>query len=521
MIKNIKTALLISSVVGGTLLSCNDHDFGADYNKDVYGTYTSDYKSLLTGAIMDFGTTGGASSQVYQMMPNLFSQHWAQVTYTTEQCYGDTPGGWSRFYANQLQNLNFIIEKYSGTVTPEMTLQGSKENMIGVSKIMKSIIMKRVTDTYGDAPYSESNKYAQGVYLPKYDKQQDIYKALIEDLKAGRDMLNTATKAPTGDVLYYGSLTKWKKLANSVILQATLQLQGTSLDAWAKTEFNSALSNSAGVIQNVADEAWFTISPTSTYPNPYSAFRSADYKISRQLVESLKGASNTFNRTSNHTADVRLTLYSTNGTMSATGLPYGYNSSDLAAAGYSASSATTVSTRFRSNNSPMNLMTAGYTYLNRAEAAAIGWTTENAATLLELGIVKNYETLDSNYVTGVSPFTGNKISTLVNTTTGNPYLTDYKAARVADMTTYGAQRVICEEKWIALFMNGFDAWTEFRRTGYPNLLPAPSALNGGVIPRRMRYPQEEASFNNANYLKGLQSLTPGEDKNTSKVWWDQ
>lgn len=381
--------------------------------------------------------------------------------------------------------------------------------------------MKRVTDTYGDAPYTESNKYAQGLYLPKYDKQEDIYKALIADLKAGRDMLNTATKAPTGDVLYYGSLTKWKKLANSVILQATLQLQGTSLNNYAKTEFQSALSNAAGVIQTTADEAWFTISPSSTYPNPYSAFRSADYKISRELVESLKGASNAFNRTSNHTPDVRLTLYATTGTMSATGLPYGYNSAGLAAAGYVASSATTVSTKFRSNNSPMNLMTSAYTYLNRAEAAALGWTTEDAAALLTLAITRNYEALDLNYVTGTAPFTGNKISTLVNTATGNTYLSEYIAARVADITTFGAQRVVCEEKWVTLFMNGFDAWAEYRRTGFPNLLPAPSALNGGVIPTRMRYPQEEVSFNNANYINGLQGLTPGEDKNTSKVWWDR
>ena len=521
MIKNIKIAVISSSILCAALISCNDHDFGSDYNKDLYGTYTADYKSLLTGAIMDFGTTSGNASQTYQMMPNLFAQHWAQVTYTTEQCYGDTPGGWSRFYANHLQNLNYIINNYSGTVTPEMALQGSKENMIGVSKIMKSIVIKRVTDTYGDAPYSDANKYSEGVYLPKYDKQQDIYKALIEDLKAGRDMINTATKAPTGDVLYYGSLSNWKKLANSVILQATLQLQGTSLDSWAKAEFNSALSNSAGVIQNVSEEAWFTISPASTYPNPYSAFRSADYKISRQLVESLKGSTSTFNRTSNHTPDVRLTLYATTGTMNATGLPYGYNSADLAAAGYSASSATTVSARFRSNNSPMALMTAGYTYLNRAEAAALGWTSENVATLLTQAITKNYEMLDTKYVTGVSPFTGNKISTLVNTTTSTTYLSNYIAARIADLATFGAQRVIGEEKWVTLFMSGFDAWTEWRRTGYPNLLPAPSALNGGVIPRRIRYPQEEASFNNANYLEGLKGVSPSEDKNTSKVWWDQ
>jgi len=147
MIKRIKIAVLSTSILGAALISCDDHDFGADYNKDVYGTYKADYKSLLTGTIMDFGTNSGLASQVYQMSPNLYAQHWAQVTYTTEQCYGDTAGGWGRFYANQLQNLNYIIGQYSGNVTAEMELQGGKHNMIGVSKIMKSIIVKRITDT--------------------------------------------------------------------------------------------------------------------------------------------------------------------------------------------------------------------------------------------------------------------------------------------------------------------------------------------------------------------------------------
>ncbi|RZK64459.1 MAG: SusD/RagB family nutrient-binding outer membrane lipoprotein [Pedobacter sp.] len=217
-----------------------------------------------------------------------------------------------------------------------MQLQGSKENMVGVSKIMKAIIMKRLTDTYGDAPLSEANKVDQQVYTPKYDKQESIYMQIIADLKAGRDMINTSTTAPTGDILYYGNLTRWKKLANSVLLQATLQLSKKypSSTGFAATEFNSALTNSAGVIDALADEAWFTISPSTSYPNPLSAFRAADYRISRELVESLKGSSNTFNRTSNHTLDRRLTLYASAGTISAVGLPYGYNSADLTNAGY-------------------------------------------------------------------------------------------------------------------------------------------------------------------------------------------
>lgn len=518
---NTFTKLFLSSWMLGAVVSCNNENYSDDFNKDQYGIYTATYKALLSGAIMNFGQNAGERSNVYQMMPILYSQYQSQVVYTTEQTYGDTPGAWGRFYANQINNLNAIISAYSNNPSPEILKEGSAENVIGVSKIFRAIIMKRVTDAYGDAPFTEATKATSDLYLPKYDKQQAIYEAIIADLKSGRDMLNMASTVPAGDILYYGNLAKWKKLANSILLQATLQLSRKfpSATGYAATEFKNALSNPAGVIEKVEDEAWFTISPANSYPNPFSDFRAADYRISRELVESLKGSGNNFNRTSNHTADTRLTLYASSGTMSAVGLPYGYNSTDLAAAGYSTSGASTVNLKFRSNSSAINLMTAGYTYLNRAEAASKGWTAEVVANMLTQGIILNYNTLDSHYVlstdpysASINPFGGNKIS---------PNAVAYAAARVADIATAGAERVIGEEKWIALFMNGYDSWAEFRRTGYPALLPAPSAVNGSVIPRRMRYPLEEVNFNNSNYLKGVESLLPKEDKNTSKVWWDQ
>lgn len=517
---NTLNKIALYSLLIGITASCSNENYGDDFNKDQYGIYSANYKSLLAGAIMNFGQNGGDRSNAYQMMPILFSQYQSQVVYTTEQTYGDTPGAWGRFYANQIINLNEIISAYSNNPSPEILLQGSAENMIGVSKIFRAIIMKRLTDTYGDAPFSEATKATSDIFLPKYDTQKTIYEGIISDLKSGRDMLNTTSTRPEGDILYYGDLNKWKKLANSVLLQATLQLSKKypSATGYAATEFNSALSNSAGVIEKVSDEAWFTISPGNSYPNPLSDFRPADYRISRELVESMKGSGNAFNRTSNHTPDTRLTLYANSGTMSAVGLPYGYNSNDLAAAGYSTAGVTTISVKFRSNSSAINLMTAGYTYLNRAEAAAKGWTGEAVTNMLTQGIILNYNTLDTHYVlntdaySSTNPFGGTKIT---------PNAAAYASARAADIATFGAERVIGEEKWIALFMNGFDAWAEFRRTGYPALLPAPSAVNGGVIPRRLRYPIEEVNFNNSNYLKGIQGLMPAEDKNTSKVWWDQ
>lgn len=524
--KKIKLILLSLSIVS-IVSSCRDENFGDNYNKDENGIYVSDYKSLMSGAMMNFAQNGG---NAYLMNPQLYVQYQAQYVYTTESLYGETASAWSRYYVNQMNSLTKIIEDYSGTVTPEMTVQGSPENMIGVSKIFRAIAMKRVTDAFGDAPFSESFKIQSGIKTPKYDSQQAIYTQIIKDLKDGRDILNSSTTLPQGDIIYTGNVTKWKKLANSVLLQTALQLSKKypSASGQAATEFKAALSNSAGVIEVIDDEAWFAYSSANLLPNPLNAFRAADYRLSREFVESLKGVSTTFNRTSNHTQDLRLKMYNNAFSMSITGLPYGYSAQDLTTAGYAAPSSATnsQSLKFRGADSPMNLMTAGYTFLNRAEAAARGWTTEDVNTMLSKGIVLNYQTLDKHYITNTDAF--NRTSNVwggpaISGTTTNPTANAdvYAAARVADVITFGALRVIGEEKWVALFNNGLDSWSEWRRTGYPNLLPATSALNGGVIPRRMIYPLEEQNFNNVNYKAALSGLNPGTDSNKSKVWWDQ
>jgi len=99
----------------------------------------------------------------------------------------------------------------------------------------------------------------------------------------------------------------------------------------------------------------------------------------------------------------------------------------------------------------------------------------------------------------------------------------YAAGRVADVATApgGALQVIGEEKWIALFPLGYDEWSEWRRSDYPILNPAPDAINDGDIARRYNYPSDEVTLNSANYQAGVSGLTPAQDINTARMWWDK
>ncbi len=82
-----------------------------------------------------------------------------------------------------------------------------------------------------------------------------------------------------------------------------------------------------------------------------------------------------------------------------------------------------------------------------------------------------------------------------------------------------ARQKIAEQTWISLFGQGFEAWTEWRRTGFPVLSPVFNAAPGvPTIPSRLYYNSIEVSLNKVNYEAAAASLTGG-DKLTSRLWW--
>jgi hypothetical protein len=491
--KRIIYLLLCASLSQG-FVACDTVDFG-DKNENRNGATVLSPAGLLAGSIMSYSTITGRDGL---MRPTLYVQYQSQVTYTDEMLYASSPASWYSYYVDVLANLDRVIKFNQDPANQGAALnaQGSVNNQIGVAMIMKAIVIKRVTDIWGDVPYSQAFK-GLGNISPAYDKQEDVYKTLISELKAGRDMLNAAQQGPTGDILYNGNVTKWKKLANSVLLQATLQLSDRfpSPTGYAATEFKAALNNPAGVIESVSDGAWFQYEDVSGFRNPWNANRTRDYFMSGEFVDALQGdpKATSLNPTSSTTFDDRIKVYAKSTTRE--GVPYGH-------ANGSGAGKNQVSTAFYWNDtSPLPMMTASYTYLNRAEAAVLGWTTEVPAAMLEKGIKLSFDALSEKSGTAISGDT-------------------YAAARLADAATVGMKQVIGEEKWKSLFGMAFDAWAEWRRTGIPTLKPARDYQNAGKIPTRYLYPSEEPNLNGSNYKAAISGLNPGEDQNTARVWWD-
>lgn len=495
-----KFKYIITFLAALVLVGCDTVDFG-DTNKNPNGATDPYTAGLLSSAIMSYATYTGRDGL---MKPTLYVQYQAQVTYTDEMFYAEAPSSWYTYYVSTLSALQKIIDFVSDpdNQTPALLSQGSVGNQTGVAMIFKAIVMKRITDTYGDIPFSQALQGLDNV-VPAYDKQEDVYKGIIDMLKAGRDMLSDSENPPTGDIIYDGDVSKWGKLANSVILQASLQLskQFPSSTDYAATEFKSALGDGNGVIETLSDEAWFHFEDVPGFQNPWNQNRTPDYFATQQWTDDLHGITTGMSPTSNHTADPRANVYLDVPT--ADGIPYGLKNG-------SGSGKASVSNEYYWNNTtPLPLMTASYTFLNRADAANLGWTNESKTAMLTQGIMMDFATLQN-----LSAAAGDEVA-LDGTT--------YAAARVADaLGAVGFTKVIGEEKWVSLFGQAFDAWSEWRRTGIPNLKPPTTNYqNSGVIPRRYLYPIEENTLNSDNYDAGVAALSPATDKNSSKVWWDQ
>lgn len=482
--KKILIALL-GIVLLGT--GCDNIDFG-DTDKNVNGPADASTSALLSGAITNFGTRAG---RPYRVTPTLNVQYFIQEVYNQEMLYADGAGAWQSYYVQTASNCQAVIDICNDpeqASSPAVIANGAIENQKAVAMIFKSVIFKRITDLFGNVPYSEALN--SEILEPKYDDQKSIYEGLIAEVKAARDMINTSGAGPVGDVIYDGDMVKWQKFANSFLVNLGMQVTKAD-ESLAKSTVTEALGNSAGVLEDVADDAAYTYDVQNDFTNPWDWIRPADYGLSAEFISALRGEG----FTSNTTYDERIQYVAKDPTLD--GNPFGYavntgEYSPLAGVLYA-------------SDTKLPILTSGYTYLQRAEAAARGWTSEDAGEMLKMGIQNSYAKGAGVY--GVEIGDG----------------AAYADARVADMATAagGALQVIAEEKWVDLFPLGFDAWSEWRRSDYPKLSPATDAINDGSIPRRYNYPSSEATLNAAGYDSGVGALSPSTDNNTSRFWWDQ
>ncbi|MET0299736.1 MAG: SusD/RagB family nutrient-binding outer membrane lipoprotein, partial [Flavitalea sp.] len=264
----------------------------AEINKNPNASEEAQPDYLLTAA-------SKAASDTYWGTANnmdatlLFVQHWAKIQYTDPDRYIYTNTAfqelWTVSYSKVIVNLNQII-----TIGEEQ----ENPNYKGVALVLRSWIFSVLTDSYGDIPYTQAGKIKE--YLtPAYDKQKDVYFALLEDLKTAQGLLDPSGKAIAGDVIYSNNITSWKKFANSLRYRIALRIADKE-PAKAREVIAEIGTAADAVIGSNSETAKFGYLD-SPNQNPISNLFDTrdDYRISKAVTDKL--------RTLN---DPRLSIYS-------------------------------------------------------------------------------------------------------------------------------------------------------------------------------------------------------------------
>lgn len=474
-----KAIILIA--FSATLFSCNK--FG-DTNVSPTLLTAASTKALLLNSEQSMSSLVLGNTAASRL-GSLYVQHLAEGPYPGPSLYSDRNLSFAGWYNGPLYNLKTIIQ-YNEEGNSAANSNGSKNNQIAVARILKAYYYLLMTDKWGDIPYSEA---LQGnlAYAPKYDKQQDIYTDLFKELTEAVAQINEAEAKVVGDVLLGGNMAAWKRFANTI--RMTMGLRLSAKDAVkGKAEYTAALA--AGVITSNAQNISYTFvtgDPNNYNPwyNNYSVSNRNDYAISKTMTDYM-GPKN----------DPRLPVF---GEVLAgnvvTGLPYGRQAAVNIPAAYSR-----IGNVFRAQGSPMSLYNYAQVLFMRAEAAKLGYEAggDVAAAAFYLEAIKaswqQYGVFSQgaydNYIllpdVVYSPATGHK--------------------------------QIMTEKWVHMYLNSWETWNDWRRTGFPVLTPAVDAIDPRGIPKRLGYPTTEAGLNAVNYAAAVTSIG-GTDDNYGKIWW--
>jgi len=441
-------------------------------------------KALLTNSqqsISELVLGNVASSR----LAALYMQHLSEGPYPGPSLYNDRNLSFATWYTGPLYNLQTIIS-YNNSGAAAANGNGSKNNQIAVARILKAYFYLLMTDKWGDIPYSEALK-GNEAYAPAYDKQQNIYNDLFKELTEAVAQINTAEAKVVGDVMLNGDMNAWKRFANTIRMVMGLRLSAKDA-AKGKTEYAAALA--AGVITSNAQNisyAFLAGDPNNSNPwyNNYTASNRNDYAISKTLTDYMEPK-----------ADPRLPIYGevlAGGVVK--GLPYGRNVAVNIPAAYSR-----IGNFFRSQSSAMSLYNYAQVLFMRAEAAKLGYEAGGDAAAEQF-----YKDAIKASWQQYGVFDQTKYDT---------YLALPGVAYVAAT----GHKQIMTEKWVHMYLNSWESWNDWRRTGFPVLVPAQDAIDPRGIPLRLGYPTNEAALNGTNYNTAVTGLG-GTDNNYGKMWW--
>jgi hypothetical protein len=374
----------------------------------------------------------------------------------------------------------------------------SNQNLYAAALTMKAYAAHKTTDMWGKIPYTEAFKLgSDAVLYPKYDEQSVVYTTILNELKEAADIFKTGTGSlGPGDLLFKGDVTKWRKFCNSVRLRVAIRM--SSVDpTTAKSVINEILGNPGAypIMTDNSDNAylWFPgITPDQEFwyerLGTTTGVYTDQYRTNDVIISTLEAY-----------ADPRLPVFAR---LNKWGVYHGYQfgSNQLSDTTNNANNVSGVGARF--GNDPKGFSP----FMNCAEVSFI-----KAEAYLALGVTGDAKAAYEN---------GIRLSLSENGIPDGNITTYISQPNVSwnGGTTTNIQKIYLQ-KWISLYKQSVEAWSEARRTDVPLMTDISKnySASHNRPPFRMAYADEEKSLN-INFPK---DIVEADIFWGTQMWWDK
>ncbi|MFV9551749.1 RagB/SusD family nutrient uptake outer membrane protein [Algibacter sp. PT7-4] len=440
----------------------------------------------------------------YMTAPTPFAGNVNNQTYALVDGWNGFP--WSDAYGNvmpQALNVKNAVE-LSGDAN------GTK--FVHLANIIKVTGMHRVADIYGPIRYTKFNDFAT---TGEYDPQDVAYQAFFDDLGAAIDGLEAfegeGQFAPFDMSNFAGDIASWRQFANSIRLRLAIRVSKVN-PTLAKTQGELSLSSNAGLMEST------DMVINTGFPHPITVISGSwgDVRMGAEMESILTGYNDDRIETYfNPSADASLAG-------DYKGIRMGIDITAKSQYGDHASIGSVI------DGETLTWMTAAEVHFLKAEAALRGWTgAGDAKTNYEAGVTASFA---QHGISGADTYLADNTSTpadfvdALNATNNIAYASDVKIAYNDAGTNEEQLEQIITQKWIAMFPDGQEAWSEFRRTGYPRIFPVVVNNSGGDIDtniqvRRINFVESEVNTNGENVATAVSYLN-GPDHGGTRLWWD-
>lgn len=453
---------------------------------------------------------------------NLNAKHIAMLDGATNNAqynYTNYPyGGFGSF--QNLTNTKAMVDFAKG---------GIYENSYkGLSLFLKAWWGYKMTLDMGDIPYSEAGKATEGIFRPKYDKQEDVFVQILKDLEDAEAAFAAGTNFGTSDIMYNGDVTKWRKLCNTMQLKVLMTIS-KKITATQKARF-AAIVNAGNLMTGNADnfELKYNALTNSQHPFYNGTNREIYVSVSKLMVDALR---NLNDRRLFYFAEPAPYLIKAgkleNDWTAYEGAPTELSSQQLSlgrANGTADGKYSLINKRYARVQAGDPMIQLSYAEQNFiiAEAVEEGWVSGTAQTYYENGVkailsyYKNLPSAPSTYLHGMA----------IDDAYISGYFTGEAAYKTGGTKTERLQQIWMQRYFLDFFQgNALFSYREFLRTGFPQFpLDPATSLNPddpNQFPKRWKYPPDELTKNPDNYQKAITDQYAGYDGINKLPWWLQ